>query len=108
MTKDYGAMFKAAKGLVGAATGKGNKADELTRRTRTSPADVISWSGCKDSQTSADTEVNGQGTGAMSWAFMESLSEFPRPIVRFVADACHEGQNPQQSYQQLLVSIRWV
>lgn len=27
----------------------------------------ISWSGCKDSQTSADTQEAGQATGAMSW-----------------------------------------
>ena len=27
----------------------------------------ISWSGCKDSQTSADTEEAGSATGAMSF-----------------------------------------
>ncbi len=26
-------------------------AEERTRQTKTSPADVIMWSGCKDSQT---------------------------------------------------------
>ncbi|KAG9025716.1 Ca(2+)-dependent cysteine protease [Tulasnella sp. JGI-2019a] len=86
---DYGSMLKGATALFGAASGKQNKAEEFSRRTKSSPADVISWSGCKDSQTSADTQVAGKGTGAMSWAFMESLN-----------------RNPQQSYQQLLVSIR--
>ncbi len=27
----------------------------------------ISWSGCKDSQTSADTQEAGRATGAMSY-----------------------------------------
>jgi len=89
MRKDYGSMFSSAKGLLAAASGNQTKAENLSRQTKSSPADVISWSGCKDSQTSADTEVNGQGTGAMSWAFMESLN-----------------MNPQQSFQQLLLSIR--
>jgi hypothetical protein len=57
------------KGMVnlvkGAATSK--KSDRISKQTRTSPADVISWSGCKDSQTSADTVEAGQSTGAMSF-----------------------------------------
>lgn len=94
--KDYKSLFKNVSGLAQLASGKQSKAEEFAyvsprtltsrgksnaeiridrRRTKSSPADVISWSGCKDSQTSADTEVAGQGTGAMSWAFMESLSE---------------------------------
>lgn len=48
-----------------------------------------SWSGCKDSQTSADTQEAGKATGAMSYAFIAALS-----------------RNPTQSYQQLLNSIR--
>ncbi|KAL2109170.1 hypothetical protein VUR80DRAFT_2858 [Thermomyces stellatus] len=60
-----------------------------TMRTKTSPADVIMWSGSKDSQTSADATINSQATGAMSWAFMTALH-----------------QKPQQSYVELLNSIR--
>jgi len=86
---DFGGMFQNAKGLANLAMGHQAKAEEITRRTKSSPADVISWSGCKDSQTSADTQEGGQGTGAMSWAFMSSLD-----------------RNPQQSYQQLLISVR--
>lgn len=44
----------------------------------------ISWSGCKDSQTSADTAEAGQATGAMSYAFMTVLGEF----VLIVSRAC--------------------
>lgn len=69
-------------------------AAERTKQTKTSPADVIMWSGCKDSQTvrsdqlvsqssfatqveecvftdanlqSADTQEAGRATGAMSY-----------------------------------------
>lgn len=62
---------------------------EKTRQTKTSPADVISWSGCKDSQTSADTQEAGRATGAMSYAFISALTKYP-----------------QQSYVQLLNTIR--
>ncbi|RDX49463.1 hypothetical protein OH76DRAFT_1483123 [Lentinus brumalis] len=58
---------------------------------KSTPADVISWSGCKDSQTSADTWEAGNATGAMSYAFMTSLQ-----------------QNPQSTYQELLRSIRVI
>ncbi|EMD32357.1 hypothetical protein CERSUDRAFT_161724 [Gelatoporia subvermispora B] len=47
-------------------------------QSKSNPGDVISWSGCKDSQTSADT-TNAQGVavGAMSHAFMTCLRENP-------------------------------
>jgi len=88
---DMGGVLSSAMGLVKAATGNAQKAEQITRATRTSPADVISWSGCKDSQTSADTEEAGKATGAMSFAFISVLSG-----------------NTQLSYQQLLISIREV
>ncbi|KAK8870051.1 hypothetical protein IAR55_000621 [Kwoniella newhampshirensis] len=77
--------------LFGAARSvwEAKEADQKTRGTKTSPADVISWSGCKDDQTSADTEEAGRATGAMSYAFIAALSKYPN-----------------QSYQQLLITIR--
>lgn len=87
---DLGGVFKTVTGVVKAATtGKG--AEQRARQTKTSPADVISLSGCKDSQTSADAVEAGSATGAMSYAFISALN-----------------QQPQQSYQQLLVSIRGI
>ncbi|KAF8338331.1 peptidase C14, caspase domain-containing protein, partial [Amanita rubescens] len=82
---------KGAVDLVKVATGNTRQAQaqRTTRQTKTSPADAISWGGCKDSQTSADTQEAGRATGAMSYAFITSLE-----------------QNPQQTYQQLLVNIR--
>ncbi|KAF8897955.1 peptidase C14 [Mucidula mucida] len=88
---DTGGMFQSAMGIFKTVTGAGEskEAEEYTRATKTSPADVISWSGCKDSQTSADTQEAGRATGAMSYAFVTVLT-----------------QNPNQSYMQLLNSIR--
>ncbi|KAJ7494771.1 peptidase C14, caspase domain-containing protein [Mycena galericulata] len=86
---DMSGVMQSAMGLVKMATGSNKKTEEYARATRTSAADVISWSGCKDSQTSADATEAGQATGAMSYAFMTALS-----------------QNPQQSYIQLLNSLR--
>ncbi|EGX93070.1 metacaspase CasA [Cordyceps militaris CM01] len=70
---------------------KGDDAYEKTKQTRTSPADVVMWSGSRDDQTSADATINAQATGAMSWAFITAMK-----------------QNPNQSYVQLLNSIRDV
>ncbi|ODA83179.2 hypothetical protein RJ55_01690 [Drechmeria coniospora] len=70
---------------------KGDDAYNKTKDTRTSPADVVMWSGSKDDQTSADATIASQATGAMSWAFITALK-----------------QNPQQSYVELLNSIRDV
>lgn len=67
----------------------GDKAHEKTIRTKTSPADVILWSGSKDDQTSADATIASKATGAMSYAFISALR-----------------QNPDQSYLELLNNIR--
>ncbi|KAL1988186.1 hypothetical protein VTN96DRAFT_716 [Rasamsonia emersonii] len=85
---DMGGMVSSAMDFLKKAT-QGDKAYEKTKQTKTSPADVIMWSGSKDEQTSADANINGEATGAMSWAFITALKK-----------------NPQQSYVQLLNSIR--
>jgi hypothetical protein len=90
---DMGGVLRSALGLVKTATGhnQAQRAEQVTKATRTSPADVISWSGCKDSQTSADSEEAGKATGAMSFAFISVLSV-----------------DTKQSYQQLLIGIREI
>ncbi|POS84611.1 p20 subunit of caspase, partial [Erysiphe pulchra] len=75
-------------GLLRRAT-TGEHAHEKTKATKTSPADVIMWSGSKDDQTSADATIAAKATGAMSWAFITAMNK-----------------NPHQSYVQLLNSIR--
>lgn len=86
-----GDVLGAAQSIFGLAKSavSGDGAYEKTKETRTSPADVVMWSGSKDSQTSADATINSQATGAMSWAFMSAMK-----------------QNPEQSYVQLLNSVR--
>lgn len=88
---DMTKVFQSAMGLVKTATGGSQKADKFAKATKTSPADCISFSGCKDSQTSADTQEAGEATGAMSFAFISALTA-----------------NPQQSYQQLLGNVREI
>jgi hypothetical protein len=70
---------------------RGDDAYNKTKDTRTSPADVIMWSGSKDDQTSADATIASQATGAMSWAFISAIKA-----------------NPKQSYVELLNSVRDV
>ena len=41
---DMGGVFKSAMGIVKTATGNTQKAEKLTKATRTSPADVVSAS----------------------------------------------------------------
>merc|ERR1712000_553772 len=67
----------------------GDDAYQKTIDTKTSPADVIMWSGSKDDQTSADATINAKATGAMSYAFISALKA-----------------NGDQTYVELLNSIR--
>jgi len=69
----------------------GRNVAEQNRATKSSPADVIMFSGCKDDQTSADANEAGVNTGAMSYAFTTALR-----------------QNRNQSYQQLLNTVRQI
>ncbi|KAF2851149.1 hypothetical protein T440DRAFT_478631 [Plenodomus tracheiphilus IPT5] len=85
---DIGSMIGSATSLFKKAV-SGDDVYKKNLRTKTSPADVIMWSGSKDTQTSADASIGGEATGAMSWAFITSLRK-----------------NPNQSYVQLLNSIR--
>ncbi|MCJ1250279.1 Ca(2+)-dependent cysteine protease [Trapelia coarctata] len=85
---DMGSILSTAQGFFKKAT-SGDQAYEKALSTKTSPADVIMWSGSKDTQTSQDANIGGEATGAMSWAFITALKK-----------------NPQQSYVQLLNSIR--
>ncbi|KAN0093179.1 Peptidase C14, caspase domain containing protein [Tylopilus felleus] len=87
--RDIGGMVHGVTDLLHVASGKAQKANEYTRATRTCNADVMSWSGCKDSQTSADAQIRGRNTGAMS-------------------DVPCIARNPNPSYRDLLVEIRCV
>ena len=63
---DMGGIANTAMGLFKKAT-KGDDAFERARRTKTSPADVIMWSGSKDTQTSCVglfRKASGNANGA--------------------------------------------
>jgi len=86
---DIGGMFSGVMSMGKQMMHSSPGAVQRTRQTKTSAADVIMFSGCKDSQTSADTSEAGRATGAMSYAFIAALTRYP-----------------QQSYLQLLNTIR--
>ncbi|KAF9053145.1 peptidase C14, caspase domain-containing protein [Panaeolus papilionaceus] len=67
---------------------KGSHVSNRARRNKGTKADVISFSGCKDGQTSADTFAGNVAVGAMSHFF--------------------SANNPDQTYQDLLRSIRLI
>ncbi|QOU20662.1 hypothetical protein BRETT_000373 [Brettanomyces bruxellensis] len=84
-------MFSGAKNIYKRfTTNSSSNRDEIVRK-KMSAADVIMFSGCKDSQTSADAQEAGNFTGALSWAFIKVIS-----------------QNPVQSYLTMLQNLRTV
>ncbi|KAI8356035.1 peptidase C14 [Mortierella sp. GBAus27b] len=83
---NLGGAISSVSGIGKRITGN-NKA---AKQKKSSPADVIMFSGCKDTQTSMDTHEQGFGmTGAMTFSMITALT-----------------MNPNQSYLQLLNSIR--
>ncbi|KAF9096171.1 Ca(2+)-dependent cysteine protease [Mortierella sp. AD031] len=89
MRGDTGGMLRGLGDLgKKLMTSKNNRDKSID--TKSSPADCIMLSGCKDTQTSADAHEQSFGmTGAMTFAFITALTA-----------------NPQQSYLELLNSIR--
>jgi hypothetical protein len=85
---DLSGVASAAMGFFKKAA-TGDSIYERNLVTKTSPADVVMWSGSKDDETSQDANISGEATGAMSWAFITALKK-----------------KPHQSYVQLLNSIR--
>jgi len=72
------AMQSLTQGFKALMTGdkEGNAAArQKTIDTRSTEADVISFSGCKDAQTSADASIGGQATGAMTYALIHTLKQ---------------------------------
>ncbi|KAI0288297.1 caspase domain-containing protein [Russula brevipes] len=70
---------------------KSSPVSRAFHQAKTSPADVVCFSGCKDSQTSADVVQGGVAVGAMSYAFLKVLK-----------------RNPQISYIDLLRGVREI
>jgi hypothetical protein len=51
MKGDVGGALSGLMNIGKSVMGGNSKAYETTKKTKTSPADVVMWSGCKDSQT---------------------------------------------------------
>ncbi|KAL3810103.1 hypothetical protein ACHAXA_010927 [Cyclostephanos tholiformis] len=83
--------MQGVKLLMKGDKGGNSAAKEKSIKTRTTEADVIQFSGCKDSQTSADAHINGQATGAMSYALIKALTK-----------------NKNQDYTHLLQNMRQI
>ncbi|KAF8743458.1 Caspase domain, partial [Rhizoctonia solani] len=81
--------IKEPDDLQGEAEAEAVAIDAHQKRFKWSPADVISLSGCRDSQTSADAQFGGLPSGALSYAFIRAFAKFP-----------------QMTYAQLLKVIR--
>eukprot|EP00531_Pseudo-nitzschia_arenysensis_P015188 CAMPEP_0116132162 /NCGR_PEP_ID=MMETSP0329-20121206/9401_1 /TAXON_ID=697910 /ORGANISM="Pseudo-nitzschia arenysensis, Strain B593" /LENGTH=358 /DNA_ID=CAMNT_0003626659 /DNA_START=96 /DNA_END=1172 /DNA_ORIENTATION=- len=92
------ALLKFGKDIAGAAreakASKDGRSDEAIAQhmeENTTAADIIMFSGCKDDQTSADATIQGEATGAMSYALITTLKK-------------HRGEN--LSYTDLLREMR--
>lgn len=71
-----GAILSLTSMVKKVSNSRSGNQDQI-RQMKMSPADVVSLSGCKDDQTSADAREGGQATGAMSWSFIKVLTEAP-------------------------------
>ena len=67
-------MIKKKKGKKGKAPKPSGNPEELPGTSR---GDVYLYSGCRDDQTSDDTQEDGEYTGAMTWAFTSALQNNP-------------------------------
>ncbi|KAG1795887.1 caspase domain-containing protein [Suillus variegatus] len=74
---------------------KGNHIARQAQAEKATKADVISFAGCRDDQTSADTTQGGMAVGAMSYV---SFTQISPPL----------SKKPVQSYQELLKSVRAI
>lgn len=82
-----------AKGFMGKSDDSKNAARKKAIEQNSTKADIIMFSGCKDDQTSADTSVNGEASGAMSYALIRTLKK-------------HKSRPP--TYTQVLREMREV
>lgn len=74
---NIGGAISSLSGIVKKISNLASTNKDQVIRMKASPADVISISGCKDDQTSADANEAGQSTGAMSWSFIKTMNEMP-------------------------------
>ncbi|GMG32870.1 unnamed protein product [Ambrosiozyma monospora] len=76
-SNNVGLMLSSAVNVIKRVQASNSANKEENKQKKASPADVIMFSGCKDSQTSADANEAGKFTGALSWAFLQVLDQYP-------------------------------
>ncbi|CAG8441988.1 10412_t:CDS:2 [Acaulospora morrowiae] len=102
-TRGYIKQPKIIEGGKKKNTADGERIRRKNFETKSSPADVIMFSGCKDEQTSSDVTVNGVSSGAMSHAFIEALTtdktQTYNELLNRIRDILHgkHAQRPQLS-----------
>jgi len=83
-----------AKGFMkGSKDGRSDDVKSDAAKANATNADILMFSGCKDDQTSADATINGEASGAMSYALIKTLKN-------------HKNQNI--TYTELLREMREV
>lgn len=78
LAKDLRGIREEGVGLVKTLMSKdtsNKEAEEKARKEKRTDADVIQLSGCRDDQTSADANIKGAATGAMSYAFIQVMGK---------------------------------
>jgi hypothetical protein len=103
MMKGFGSMFKSETRFQ-------KRVARYAKETRASPADVIAWAGCKDSERSDDIVEDGETIGAMSKSTEILCFSLEVYLCLVEGHAFVEvlRKQPQQSYQELLNNIRDV
>jgi len=86
--------------------GKKHARREIMEHMNTSKAMVMMIAGCRDEQTSADTNAFGTGsTGAMSWAFIRSITSNQQhswaSLIKAMRDCLHQGEKKFTQMPQL-------
>ncbi|KAF2032877.1 peptidase C14 [Setomelanomma holmii] len=61
---------------------------------------VTMFSGCRDDQTSADARIKGESTGAMTWAFLETMRQTQNPSYAETLQATRQLLD-RSSYTQI-------
>ena len=86
--------------------GKKKTRQEILEHLNTTKAMVFQISGCRDEQTSADTNaLSGTSTGAMSYAFITAMNQNPnqtwKSLIKNMRDCLHTGPKKFTQMPQL-------
>ena len=84
------------------------QADEFAGRYGSEVKYVTMLSGCRDDQTSADAKIQGRSTGAMTWAFLETMKRYPSPSYIQVYSKVREKWGKANELQTLQLTRQFL